>query len=161
VADDEDPALSEPWDAMMHRAMANPLPKSETWKPSPHTAALKQIMDGLQKLPGWKRIRKRHVGRFIVTDGAGNPRKAGGKWLYVSVAVKGDPDLELLWTPPGARRPLAIAVEVKTGSGRLSDAQRDKQANLLDGGVFYVVASSAAEAFEEALKVAAYVREHG
>jgi hypothetical protein len=154
--DDNDPALTESLDNLFARNEAAPLPGTGKWKPSPHTAALKSIMTGLLKLPGWKRIRKRHVGRFIIADLNGNPkRKPGGGYQMVSVAVKGDPDCELSWRPanrPGP--PLSIAVEVKTGSGRLSEAQQEKKALLEEGGWFYIVAGSAAEAFAECMKIA-------
>lgn len=153
MTSDEDPALTEPLSALMERALSNPLPVSRRWKPSEHTKAVKQIVDALRRLPGWTRVRKRQVGRFIATDGAGNPRKINGKWVAISVAVKGDPDVECSWLPLGAKVPLSIAVEVKTGTGRLSDVQREKKAALEAGGWHFIVAATAAEAFEACLEV--------
>lgn len=141
--------------------LKNPLPKSHAYKPSAHTAAVKAIVDGLRHLAGWKRVRKRQVGRFVATDGAGNPRKVNGRWLYVNVAVAGDPDVSMLWTPPGMKRPLAVEIEVKTGTGRLSPVQADARDSLVAGGVFHIVAADGAEAVAECQKVAEYVRVHG
>lgn len=157
----DDPALTEPWGIMMQRAMDNPLPESHGYKPSAHTAAVKAIVDGLRHLPGWKRVRKRPVGRFIATDGTGNPRKVNGRWVYVNVAVKGDPDVSMLWKPPGMKRPLAVEVEVKTGSGKLDATQIEAQDSLVAGGVFHIVAADGAQAVTECQKVAEYVRQHG
>lgn len=146
---DDDPALTEPIFALFARNDARPMPVTGRWKPNAHTAASLSIRHALEKLPGWKRIRKRSVGRFIATDSAGNPRRAGnGKWLYIQVAVAGDADIELLWTPPGANRPHVVMIEVKTGTGRLSTEQAEKKAALEDGGCIYIVAGNAADAFE-------------
>lgn len=157
----DDPALTLPWSQIQAMTPQTDGVVDAKWHPSAHTAAVKSIMQAVSHLPGWRRVRKRHVGRFIVTDGAGNPRKQGGHWLYVSVAVKGDPDIEFSWLPHGMRRALSVAIEVKTGSGRLSDAQKEKKASLEQGGWFYIVAADGAEAIAECQRIAEYVRKHG
>lgn len=158
---DEDPALTLPWSQIQTLMPQTDGVVDAKWKPSAHTAAVKSVMDALRRLPGWTRVRKRHVGRFIVTDGAGNPRKAGGKWLYVSVAIKGDPDIELLWRWPGAKRAIPVMIEIKTGSGRLSDVQKEKERDLAGGNVIFIVAADAAHAFTACLEAKAYVERHG
>lgn len=151
---DDDPALSEPLSALFERNNARPLP-SHTPKSNPHTAASLSIRHALEKLPGWKRIRKRQVGKFIAVDKAGNPMRGSDRqWLYAYMAIKGDSDIEILWTPPGLTRPLAIMCEVKTGTGRLSEDQIEKKQHVESGGCFYVVAGNAADAFEACLLIA-------
>lgn len=158
---DEDPALTEPWGDMMERAMDNPIAPMDKWKPSAHTAAVKSIVQGCRALAGWKRVRKRQVGRYIATDANGNPRKIAGKWVYVKVAIKGDPDVSMLWKPPGAKRAFGVEIEAKTGSGKLGQNQKDARDDLMAGGVFHIVAADGSEAVVECQKIAEYVRNHG
>ena len=147
----EDRALTEPISEMIARNNARPLP-THGHKTNPHTVAVASVVKELARLPGWKRVRKRQVGRFLLADDAGRPRrKPGGGYIPISVSVAGDPDVELLYTPPGANRPYAIFIEVKTGSGVLSPVQRDARDNLLAGGCVHIVASGGADAFEQIL----------
>jgi hypothetical protein len=133
---------------------AKPLPKLHA-APHPHTALVKQTVDALKKLPGNKIVRKRPVGRFIVADGAGNPRKIpGGKWQYVRVAVAGDADVECIWLPPGAARPVIAMLEIKTGSAVLSPDQKEAREQALACGCVHIVVRSAAQAFEDVLVAA-------
>lgn len=155
---DEDPALTEPLSALMERALSNPLPISDKRRPSAHTKLVKQTMDALQKLPGRKRIRKRQVGRFIVTDPAGNPRKQTGRWVYVKVSVAGDPDIELAYLPPGQRHVIMYGLECKTGTGRLTDEQIKKRDGLLELGWEFLVVRDAAQAFQDVLAAAKQTR---
>lgn len=146
---DDDPALSEPLGALIERNNARPLP-SHTPKSNPHTVAVAGVVTALRRLPGWTRVRKRQVGRFLLADENGRPRrKPGGGFIPISVSQAGDPDVELLWTPPGANRPHVVMIEVKTGSGVLSPVQRDAQYQLLVGGCVHIVASGGADAFEQ------------
>lgn len=158
---DDDPALTEPWGDMMGRAMANPIAPTDKWKPSEHTKAALSIRHALQKLPGWKLIRKRNTARYVLADRLGNPIKKHGKWVHVTVGVKGDTDIELLWRPPGFKRPLVVMIEVKTGSGRLSPEQKENADFLAEGNVIFVVAADAAHAFKVCLEAKAYVEQHG
>lgn len=157
----DDPALTEPWGDMMERAMGNPIAPMDKWKPSAHTAAALSIRHALQKLPGWKRIRKRNTARYVLADRAGNPIKKHGKWVHVTVGVKGDTDIEMLWRWPGLKRALPFLIEVKTGSGRLSPEQQENERDCRDGNVIFIVAGTAAAAFEACLEAKAYVERHG
>jgi hypothetical protein len=152
-----------PWSQIQQMTPETDGKVEEKYKPSAHTAAVKAIIDGVSHLPGWKRVRKRQVGRFILTDANGHPRKQSGKWVYVYVAIKGDPDVELSWLPPElaalpigspCRRALSIAIEAKTGSGVLSTAQKEKKAHLEAGGWIYIVAGTGAEAVQECQRLA-------
>lgn len=157
----EDPAqepvlpMSEVFAGWVKANDAKPLPKLG-YTPSAHTAAVASIVKALRLLPGWRRVRKRQVGRFILSDGNGNPRrKPGGGYLMINVAVAGDPDVECLWSPPGRTAgPLVIMVEAKTGSAVLSPDQREAKADLLAGGCIHIVASNGADAFEACLAAA-------
>jgi hypothetical protein len=143
--------FSEIWGEHIAANDAKPLPSTGRWTPSEHTRLVKATMDAMQRLPGQKRVRKRQVGRFIVTDPQGNPRKQNGKWIYVKVSIAGDPDVELSWLPPGHRVPLMFGLECKTGSGRLSEDQKEKRQSLIMLGWKFIEVRSAAQAFEDVL----------
>lgn len=157
----DDEALTEDILGAVDRWHKNPLPASDKWKPSEHTKAALQIRHALQKLPGWKLIRKRNTARYVIADRLGNPIKKHGKWAHVTVGVKGDTDIELLWRPPGFKRPLVVMIEVKTGSGRLSPEQKENADFLAEGNVIFIVAADAAHAFKVCLEAKAYVERHG
>lgn len=155
--DSNDPALcgkfSDIWGEHIASNDAKPLPKLGH-TPHPHTILVKQTVDAMRKLPGQKIVRKRPVGRFIVADGDGNPRKIpGGKWQYVRVAVSGDADVELIWRTPAGQLLVAM-LECKTGNAVLSDDQKDARDEALALGCIHVVVRSAAQAFEDVLAAA-------
>lgn len=130
---------------------AKPLPKLGH-TPHPHTVLVKATVDALRRLPGQKIVRKRPVGRFIVADGNGNPRKiSGGRWQYVRVAVAGDSDIELLYRPPGSAHVLVVMLECKTGNAVLSDDQEQARDEVVALGCHHIVVRSAAQAFEDVL----------
>lgn len=150
---EEDPALTEDINNLFARNDAIPLP-SHHHAQNPHTAAVASIVKELHRLPGWKRVRKRPVGRFLLADASGRPRKKpGGGYIPISVAIAGDPDVDLLWTPPGANRPYAIMIEAKTGSAVLNPKQRDARDDLRAGGCVHIVASGGADAFEQVMAI--------
>jgi hypothetical protein len=150
---DEDPALSEPLAALFDRNNARPL-ESHTPESNPHTVAVASVVTACRRLPGWTRVRKRQVGRFLLADESGRPRKKpGGGFIPISVSVGGDPDVELLWTPPGANHPRVVMIEVKTGSGVLSPVQRQARDYLLAGGCIHIVVRDGADAFQQIMEL--------
>lgn len=152
-----DPAFagnfSEVWAGHIQANDKKPLPKLRT-PAHPHTVLVRQTVDAMKRLPGKTLVRKRPVGRFIVADGAGNPRKIpGGKWQYVRVSVAGDADVEVLWTPPGHARPFVLMLECKTGDAVLSEDQREARDEAVAMGCVYLTVRNAGEAFEEVVKL--------
>lgn len=157
--DDEDPGqepllpMSQEFAGWVEKNDARPLPETGKWKPSEHTKLVKATMDAMERLPGRRRIRKRTTGRFIATDGNGDPRKIHGKWVYVKVSIAGDPDVEVSWQPPGwgNRPPIMVALECKTGTGRLSEDQREARDDLVAMGWLFIECRDAAEALQQVM----------
>lgn len=145
--------ISEEWAEHIAANDARPI-AHHGHKTNPHTVAVASVVKELRRLPGWTRVRKRQVGRFLLADENGRPRKKpGGGFIPISVSQAGDPDVELLWTPPGANHPRVVMIEVKTGSGVLSPVQRQAREQLLAGGCVHIVAKDGADAFEQVLRI--------
>lgn len=150
---EDDPALTESLDNLFARNDARALP-SHTPPSNPHTQAVASIVTALRRLPGWTRVRKRQVGRFLLADQNGRPRKKpGGGFIPINVSIAGDPDVECLWTPPGANRPFVIMVEAKTGAAVLSPVQKKARDYLLQGGCIHIVASGGGDAFQQVMAI--------
>jgi len=113
----------------------------------------------LEKLPGWRRIRKRPVGRFILADNDEHdrpvPRKINGRYATIQVGKTGESDIELLWKPPQMTRPILIVIECKTGTGALSRDQKDYFAETIRGGGFAIEARDIRQMLDQVIKIGA------
>lgn len=98
-----------------------------------HGVLLNACMDylALMKIPAWRINQKPHMRT--------NPD--GSKRFTTPGADPGAPDILAVFPPKG----LAVGLEIKTGTGRLSDVQRRSMDLWVEAGGVYVVIRSISE----------------